>query len=530
MTQSPYAAERVATEPARPEGSGPVSVLFPEPLDLAELDNLLEPNFFSDLNLDQVVHEVVMGRDGYNLLPFFYRPLTSIDEIVFRHQVFTDLQVPQIHAALDAFALGMRETHRLQAVAAKMRIPMQQQAWVSRAMRAYLDAVVGLGEALNTTPPTSRGLSEFARYLDLYVGSTQFTTLSADLSGAEKLIADVRYCVEIRGAQVRVTRFEGEEDLSREILETFERFRTRPVDTVRTQAKNVPDMDHVESRILDRVALLFPEPFLALAALHERHQDYADPTVARFEREIEFYRAVESYLGPLAQAGLPTCLPAVSSTKHVRVRDTYDLALATQLVANNGSVVVNDFFLEGPERIFVVTGPNQGGKTTFARTFGQLHYLAILGCPVAGSEVTLHLFDQMFTHFEREEDITNLRGKLQDDLVRLRTILDAATSDSIVILNEIFTSTSLEDAVLLGRKVVERLSRLGALGVCVTFLDELTTIDESTVSMVSGVTPSDVSVRTFKIERRPADGRSYAAAIAEKYGLGYENLKAVLQR
>jgi DNA mismatch repair ATPase MutS len=136
----------------------------------------------------------------------------------------------------------------------------------------------------------------------------------------------------------------------------------------------------------------------------------------------------------------------------------------------------------------------------------------------------------LFTHFEREEHIENLRGKLQDELVRMHDILQQATSNSMVIVNEGFGSTTLNDALFLGREVLPQIIERDMLSVYVTFIDELSTLSRTTVSMVSTTVPENPTLRTYKIVRRPADGRAYAIAIAEKYALTYESLKRRIVR
>ena len=506
----------------------PFSILFPDTYE-GPRETPEAPDFFGDLNLDQVVDGITAGRDQYGLKPFFHTSLAGIDAVRYRQEVFRDLENRGVRGPVETFSQAMAAMRERLAQAEKLRYRYQKEAWFVDAVAVYGEAVAALARDLQSTDVASRGLAAFRAHITSYARSAAFTSLWRELQELQTALSTVRYCLLIKGKHIRVRKYESETDYSADVAQTFAKFRQGAVKSYRVNFPDWPQMNHVEAAVLDLVAKLYPDVFAWLDEYCEKHRDFLDETVARFDREIQFYLAYLEYIGTAGRAGLPFCYPQVSvASKAIHSRDGFDLALAEKLVAANVPVVVNDFHLQGRERILVVTGPNQGGKTTFARAFGQLHFLAAMGCPVPGREARLFLFDRLFTHFGTEEDMENLRGKLEDDLVRIHRILRRATPGSIIIMNEIFTSTTLEDAVFLGKEVMNRIMALDALCVCVTFIDELSSLSEKTVSMVGTVQPENPTVRTFKIIRKAADGLSYAVSIAEKYRLTYESLKGRL--
>ena len=500
------------------------SILFEQPVAGAGVDALQEPDFFADLNLDQVLESMTAGREQYALKPFFYAALHDVAAVHYRHEVLRDLEKPVVLESITRFAEAMGRMREHLAQVEKLHYPLQKQAWFLDAVEIYCEAVCSLAGEFGGLDVASRGFQGLRGYLAGYTASESFTSLAAETQALKEALAGVRYAVRINGARVTVSTYEGEPDYGAEVEETFARFKQGAVKSYLVKLPDFAGMNHVEAQILDRVARLNPDVFGTLAAYCARHYDHVNPTVGRFDREVQFYLAYIQLIGRFKARGLPFCYPHVSRSKEIAAEETFDLALANKLVPAGGTVVGNDFYLEEPERVFVVTGPNNGGKTTFARMFGQVHFLASLGLPVPGTSARLFLPDRIYTHFEREEDIETLRGKFEDELVRVHEILEQATSDSVLVMNESFNSTTLSDALFVGTEVMRRVLELGPLGVYVTFVDEITSLSEATVSMVSQILPENPAQRTFKLIRKPADGLAYAAAIADKYGLTYERL------
>jgi DNA mismatch repair protein MutS len=505
-----------------------VSVLFRTPADEPPPPDALDRAALEDLNLDQLVAALARRRPSYDLAPTVTRRLTDPDAVAFRQEVFRDLDREDVRDAVDRFCGAMLRLRRFRSLAVSRQAPAERRSWQLHAGRVYVDAVTRLATDLDRLAVRSRGLTRLRDHLEQLLASPAFRALADDTERLHAALGAVRYRLHLVPQGVEVLHDdEDEPDLTAALTRTFAAFLPDELPVPNPEPRRAAALTHLEAQILDRVAELEPETFAALERYVEDHPDPEDPTVLAFDRDVQFYLAYLEHVATLRRAGLPFCEPTVTREGAPSLlRATFDLLLADKLLTEGARPVGNDLVLSDTERLVVVTGANQGGKTTFARTLGQIHHLAGLGCPVPGREVRLSLPDRILTHFAREERLADRHGRLQDDLLRMRAILTAASADSLVILNELFRSTTIVDARVLGLRILDRLAGIGALAVYVTFIDELAARGPDTVSLVATVDPADPALRTFRLERRPADGRAHAVALAERHGLTYEAIRA----
>ncbi len=485
-----------------------------------------EPGFFRDLNLDQVTNRVFAGMDQWKAL--FYTALTTPEAVMQRQRVMRDIERADVQAILQKFTTVMRDMESLRHRVETTYYPLQRHLWFLDAAYTYCQMVERLVvELADRGRLESDGMRAVLHYAMEYVASDGFRTFVRETATRREELGAIHYALHIRGNMVTVGSDQDTTDYRRDIEETFDRFRHQTVVHKAKALSDAPDMNHVEAQILDRVARLNPDPFKNLASYVEKyHERFVDPGIAQFHFEVQFFLKYWEFMQALASHGLAFCYPEIATDgADIYVYNGFDMALADKLSQAGRTPIGNDFVLRDLEQMAVVTGPNQGGKSTFARMVGQVHHIARLGLPVPGRRARLPVCDHIFTHFESGEPSPHVDGKLADDLRRIRAILDDTTSQSLVILNEIFSSTTLKDAKFLGEQILARIAAKGARAVVVTFIEEWAVFNDRTVSLVSEVLPDNPSRRTFKILRKPASGRSYAMTLAQQHGLTNEEIK-----
>ncbi len=477
--------------------------------------------FVKDLNIKPIIENIVAQKKMYNLEKFFYNPLQESTLLLFRQEIFKDLQNDKIFEIFKDFELFFCQIRKSLKNSDKLNNPLQKASWFHNAVLIYSKKLSKFYKTLEKIDLNSRGLREFRAYLKSYTSSERFLDIYKKAHQIEESFKNIRYTIRIKSGCIELIDESKTIELEKEVDGFFERFAKYEEESCYNVFENFLDIDHVRENILKMVSKKYHDEFFMLEKFYTDFKDFMDPSIKRFDREIQFYISYLEFIKPLGL--LYFSYPRISNKKEVQISDFFDILVFLKLQKENKTPVFNDFILTKNQKAAIVTGPNQGGKTTFARALGVIFYLSSLGCLIPAKKAEIFLQDNIYTHFEREEKIANLRSKLEDDLIRIKEILDHETSKSIVIINEIFSSTTLEDATKLSQKVIDKLLETDSFFIFVTFIDELSKYNKDIISLVAQIDRHN-NKRTYRIIKQDADGKAYAKSISKKYHLSYEEI------
>jgi hypothetical protein len=558
-----------------PEVNGLPSLLWPETGARATRTSPgLAVQAASDLDLQPLVH-VLSGRqaDRAHFVAGVLAELpTNPAVIAHRADVLTNLlDDAELRARLEAlFPLLTRLARERQR--AIFGTEWTVGAVVERLgdLEMYVDAALGLAAALEGPRLTASALQALKSAVNALIETTQFAALREELpvlreqlNGMQSITIGVNVSHDFRPESATILSIDGEKVEGRSGL--LGRLLGRAVDRegitrLRGGAGTnfraffppmAPNVYGTENELVRDLQRLIDRVVTPVGEAIKRYVSVQTRAFATLEAELSFLLNGVALVERLRAAGLPTCRPEIGprDARSCSMNDAYNVSLALRTLdappAHGApSIVTNDMEFNGEQAmVWILTGPNRGGKTTYARAVGLAHLLAQAGLHAPARSARISPIDALWTHFPSLETTTPGEGRLDDEAIRLADIFRSATPHSLILLNEVLNGTSTLEALALAYDAVRGLHLLGARAIYVTHLHELADradeINTSTPgagivgSLVAEVDRSgdgegDDHRRTFRVRPSPPLGTSYASEIARQHGISYPQLIELL--
>lgn len=262
-----------------------------------------------------------------------------------------------------------------------------------------------------------------------------------------------------------------------------------------------------------------------------KYANIAIVNISQLIPEFVYYIRFAEFIDRQSAAGFTFCEAHLLSdtAASMDAKNIYNLKLAVTH-SSMDDIVTNDLTFDGDHTVYILTGANRGGKTTLTQAVGLLFVLAQGGIYVPASSFGYRPVDCIYTHFPADEEKTMDLGRLGEECVRFKEIYSDCTSDSLLLLNETFSTTSFEEGYYIARDSVRALLKKRVRTIYNTHMHKLAadaaelSADDVGAKVSSLIMRSDNGKRSFKVEAAPPEGLSYARDIAEKYGVTYDML------
>ena len=244
--------------------------------------------------------------------------------------------------------------------------------------------------------------------------------------------------------------------------------------------------------------------------------------------EIDFIVACTDYLFRLQNLHLPLCVADLTEEDHVS--GLYDPLLA---LAGTTAQIQNDLTFDSDGRIYILTGPNQGGKSIYTEAVGIAYAMLHLGLPIPANSAQMAQISGFFTHFAHRQSDRTAHGRFATECARISEISHSLSDNSLFLFDEALSSTNGGEAVYIAEEVLSAYAAIGAKGIFTTHLHQLCDLIEQMNStdgskshlcnLTAQVDPNSHE-RKYLITKGAVSGQSYAMDIARRYRITKEDI------
>ncbi len=258
--------------------------------------------------------------------------------------------------------------------------------------------------------------------------------------------------------------------------------------------------------------------------------------LVKLSQQIDFYVGARTLAERAQQMGLPTCRPKIlpRERRTFHCKAMHDPVLTNKLLSelvrerNRIPVYTNDCTMDDEARLLILTGSNNGGKTTYIRAAGVNQILAQAGLFVYAEQAEISPCDCVFFHYPQEEKAGINTSRFTEECKYFRRTIGEATEYSLVLMNESLSGTNPYDSLLIGEELLRIFSDMGCRLIFATHILELAELPEKLNSPDSGsklisltAECDENGVPTYHIAAGKPDRSRNAQYIFEKYGISY---------
>lgn len=493
-----------------------------------------EPSFFRDLHLHDIMERILtLSEQKVDILSYFYTLPDNIEDVYYRQEIYTDLMNPSIREWITNLCRKMEFALGRQDMVKQTKDTLVQAAYYLEASMEYGKGIEEFVTSSMEKEIQSEGLQNFYAYVSEEWKSLQQNEFCKTLEEARSILTSLTYTLSVQPDKIVMEEnAEEEEDYLAELKELLQL-----EEDYDTKISGVFS-DMVEPSVFERTMLHVlnrnhPDTFERLVYFYKKYKGIFSDVIFRFTKEVHFYLSFLLLAERTKEKGYPFCMPQVTDYNSENTsdrkekfigEDIYDVALLWKSNKADAPVVTNDFSFYHQASFFVVTGPNQGGKTTFARALGQAVYFSIMGLPVNASFMEIPFFRGLSTHFETEESLMSNAGKLKEEINRLEPMMLSKDEGQFIILNELFTTATTADAYSMGKRVMEHFLERKCYGIYVTHIQELAEESDFVKSLVAQVEEGEEKKRTYRIIPMKPQGYGYSESLVIEFHLQYEEI------